>query len=175
MFVLMSTFFIYPSNYALETASAGIMSQEMIATVMALMDVVAFAGGLSFVTIKSRLRANAHFAAPALFFAGYVLLVISHGVILSMLGSFLVGFANGAGIPCIIAAASRKAGKAAATTVMPKLSAAMYMGQFLSPFIMTAVNALLGRSGLPHLPFCFAALLAAILAVLAVRLRSEER
>ena len=46
MFILMSVFFIYPSNYAIETANDGFLSQQGIATVMALMDVVAFLGGL---------------------------------------------------------------------------------------------------------------------------------
>ena len=35
MFILMSAFFIYPSNYAIETAKDGFLSQQGIATVMA--------------------------------------------------------------------------------------------------------------------------------------------
>lgn len=174
MFVLMSIFFIYPSNFALETASAGIMSQEAIATVMALMDVVAFAGGLCFVTIKGSLKGRAHYVAPLLFLAGYTLLAVSHSVIITVIGSFLIGFANGAGIPCIIAAASRKAGRDAGTTVMPMLSAAMYLSQFASPLIMSVVTFVLGRTGLVHVPFWFAAVLAVIFILIGAKLSRSE-
>ncbi len=61
-------------------------------------------------------------------------------------------------IPCIIASASKKAGRDAGTTAMPMLSAAMYLSQFSSPFIMSVVKTLFGRSGIAHLPFWFAAL-----------------
>ncbi len=174
MFILMSAFFIYPSNYALETAKDGIMSQEMIATVMALMDVVAFFGGLCYVRLRKSIGGSTHFVAPALFLIGYLLLSTASGAVVSVIGSFLVGFANGAGIPCIIAAASHKAGKTAVSTVMPLLTAAMYIAQFLSPFMVSAVAVICGGLGLNHLPFAFAAVLAIILAALAFRMRRSE-
>ncbi len=175
MFILMSTFFIYPSNYALEAGKSGSISQEAIATIMALMDVVAFVGGLAFVHIKRSLKENAHFIPPVLFLAGYLIIAFTDGVALSVLGSFLIGFANGAGVPCIIAAASKKAGKEAVSTVMPLISAALYMGQFLSPFIMSLVNAGFGNIGLAHLPFCFASALAVCMIFMAFKLRNAEK
>ena len=175
MFILMSTFFIYPSNFALETAKDGFLSQQGIATVMALMDVVAFLGGLCFIGLKKNLKENTHFVAPVLFFTGYVLMFISGGAAMTVIGSFFVGFANGAGVPCIIAAASQKAGKTAVSTVMPLLSAALYMGQFLSPFIMSLVSAVFGGTITTHLPFAFAAVLAVILAAIGFCLRKTEK
>ena len=175
MFVLMSTFFLYPSNYAIETARDGFLSQQAIATVMALMDVVAFAGGLCYVKIRKAAGSNAHFAAPALFFIGYMLMAFAPSATISVIGSFMVGFANGAGIPCIIAAASHKAGKEAVSTVMPLISAAMYIAQFLSPFIMSGVSAVLSSTGLRHIPFIWAAILALILAAFAVSMRKAEQ
>ena len=38
MFLLMSTFFIYPANFAMETISEGIIPQNYIAVIMAGMD-----------------------------------------------------------------------------------------------------------------------------------------
>ena len=52
MFLLMSTFFIYPANFAMETISEGIIPQNYIAVIMAGMDFVAFCGGLLFVRAK---------------------------------------------------------------------------------------------------------------------------
>lgn len=174
MFVLMSAFFIYPSNYAIETAKEGFLSQQGIATVMALMDVVAFLGGLCYVKIRSTFGSNAHFAAPALFCAGYLIMAFAPNAVLSVTGSFMVGFANGAGIPCIIAAASHKAGKEAVSTVMPLLSAAMYIAQFVSPFIMSFVTLIAGGAGIDHLPFIWAAILALILAIFAACMKRSE-
>lgn len=142
---------------------------------MALMDVIAFMGGLAFVHIKKMIRENAHFTAPVLFMIGYLILSFSNGVVLSVIGSFFVGFANGAGVPCIIAAASRKAGKEAVSTVMPLISAALYLGQFVSPFVMSAVTTVFGGMGFEHLPFCFAVVLAAILTVIAFFMRKAEK
>ena len=141
---------------------------------MALMDVIAFFGGLAFVHIRKRFMENAHFTAPVLFLMGYLILTLSDGIVLSVVGSFLVGFANGVGVPCIIAAASKKAGKEAVSTVMPLISAALYLGQFLSPFVMSVVTALFGRMGLPHLPFLFATVLAILMTVIAFFMRKAE-
>ena len=174
MFILMSTFFLYPSNYAIETAKEGFLSQQGIATVMALMDVVAFLGGLCYVKIRGVLGSNAHFVAPMLFFAGYLIMATASVAAMSVAGSFMVGFANGAGIPCIIAAASHKAGKEAVSTVMPLLSAAMYIAQFLSPFIMSIVSKAVGNAVTGHLPFLWAAVLAAVLAVFAAGMKRSE-
>ena len=175
MFILMSTFFIYPSNYAIETAKDGLLSQQGIATVMALMDVVAFFGGLTYVRIRAAAGSYAHFTAPILFVIGYIILAFVPNAVLSIIGSFMVGFANGSGIPCIISAASHKAGKEAVSTVMPLLSASMYIAQFLSPFVMSAVSAAVGGAGFNHLPFIWAAVLGIILMIVAVRLRTAEK
>ena len=49
MFLLMSSFFLYPANFALETTAEGLIPQQFIAVIMAMMDLVAFLGGLLFV------------------------------------------------------------------------------------------------------------------------------
>ena len=174
MFILMSVFFIYPSNYAIEAAKDGFLNQQGVATVMALMDVVAFLGGLCYVKIRGILASNTHFVAPALFFAGYMIMAFASNAVLSIIGSFMVGFSNGAGIPCIIAAASHKAGKEAVSTVMPLLSAAMYIAQFLSPFIMSVVTKAAGNARFAHLPFIWAAILSVILAVFAAYMKKSR-
>lgn len=71
--------------------------------------------------------------APVLFLLGFLLLTLLGGWPGTLLGSACIGFANGVGIPFLISEASMQAGKSAASTVMPLLSAAMYLAQFLSP------------------------------------------
>ena len=118
---------------------------------------------------------NAHFTAPVLFCAGYLIMTFAPNAAMTIIGSFMVGFANGVGIPCIIAAASHKAGKDAVSTVMPLLSAALYIAQFLSPFILSVVTAVAGGLRIHHLPFLWAAILAVILILLAHSMKRSER
>lgn len=159
MFLLMSIFFIYPANFAMETAAEGIIPQNYIAVIMASMDFIAFLGGLLFVSAKKALGGNTKFLAPVCFLAGYLLLAAAGGWAGTLIGSVFIGFANGAGIPFIMTEASMKAGKAAATTVMPLISAALYLAQFVSPVLMSIVRTIFGE-GAAHLPYWFAVVLA---------------
>lgn len=160
MFLLMTIFFIYPTNFAIEVAREGIIQQKYIALIMAMMDLIAFFGGLLFVTVKKALGNKSKFLAPVLFLAGYLLLALVGGWLGTLTGSVLIGFANGAGIPYIISSASQKAGRSAVTTVMPLLSAALYLAQFLCPILMSAVT--LGFGDVQRLPYFFAGVLSVI-------------
>ena len=61
-------------------------------------------------------------------------------------GSALIVIANGIGVPYLNTIGSVKAGKEAATTVMPLLSAALYTGQFVSPLIVSPIASAAGTS-----------------------------
>ena len=159
MFLLMMIFFLYPTNFAIETAKDGIISQQWIAVIMAFMDLVAFFGGLSFIYIKKLFKNSTLLISPVLFLIGYLFLSLGKGWIGALIGSAIVGFANGSGVPAIISAASLKAGKSAVSTVMPLISAALYLAQFLTPFAMSAISWI----NVPHLPYWFAAALSLVL------------
>lgn len=163
IFLLMLTFFIYPSNFAIETLREGIILQSLISVIMAGMDILAFFGGLAFVIVKRSLRDNTKFFAPLLFLLGYALLCFG-GWAGTIAGSVFIGFANGAGIPFLISEASKKAGKTAAATVMPMLSAALYLAQFAAPIVMSCVSAALPE-GITHLPYCTAVVFAALFVI----------
>ena len=171
MFLLMSAFFVYPANFALETAANGVLPQGWIAAVMAGADLVAFFGGLLFVHLRCALGRHTRYLAPLLFLAGYVLLVYPGGVTGTLAGSACIGFANGVGIPYLISESSLRAGKSAAATVMPLLSAALYLAQFLSPLLLSAVQALCGN--IAHLPYWYAAVLALLFLLCSVFLPKE--
>lgn len=162
MFVLMFSFFVFPSSFAIETIKEGIIEQKYISIIMAGMDLVAFAGGLSFVHIKKRMGINTRFAAPAMFLAGYLCLFAIGGWAGALTGSVLVGFANGLGIPFLISTASRKAGKTAATSVIPLLSIAMYLAQFTTPMLLGAAETLLAVFMAEKLPYLTAAVSSAV-------------
>ena len=156
MFLLMVTFFIFPCEFALETAKEGIIPQQFISVIMAGMDLVAFLGGLSFVFVKKIAGKQTRIVAPLLFVIGYLFLAFDGGWSGAILGALFVGFANGLGIPYLIATASKKAGRAAGSTVMPLLSAALYLAQFLTPMILSSVSSFFASVQVTHLPYCIA-------------------
>lgn len=163
MFLHMAMFFIYPTNFAIETVKEGIIPAGFVAIIMAGMDLVAFFGGLLFVKTKHILKKQMRFCAPVIFLIGYILMALIGGWTGVLLGSVFVGFANGVGVPFIMSEASMKAGKTAATTVMPMLSAALYLGQFLSPVLTGAVACIFGE--VLYLPYYFG-IVVSIVAVL---------
>lgn len=163
MFLLMTAFFLYPANFAIVTAAEGMIPAKYTSVIMAGMDLVAFFGGLLFVSVKKLCGRYTKYAAPVLFTVGYALLAFTDGGWAGVLiGSACVGFANGCGVPCIISAASRAAGRSAATDVMPLISAALYLAQFVSPFLLSLVRDITA-SGAVRLPYYTAVAVSVIL------------
>ena len=160
IFLLMTIFFIYPANFAIVTAAEGIVPISLCAVIMAGCDLIAFGGGLAFVWVKRISGRFAKLVAPTLFLLGYCLLAFVGGWVGTLAGSALIGFSNGVGIPYIISTASANEGKAAATTVMPMISAAMYLAQFLSPFLLSLVSGI--GSAPVKLPYYLAVAVSAI-------------
>ena len=153
MFLVMILFFIYPTNFAL-TAS-GTLSEMGVTLTMVGLDVVAFLVGLCFGFLMKRFAAQMKYIAPLGFAAGYLCLATGSGLVWLLLGSAFIGIANGIGVPYLNTIGSVKAGKEAATTVMPLLSAALYLGQFLSPLIVSPAAVATGTS--PYvIAFCIA-------------------
>ena len=144
MFLVMVLFFIYPTNFAL-TAS-GTLSDMGVTLTMVGLDIVAFLVGLAFGTMMKRFAAQMKYVAPLGFAAGYLCLAAGNGIVWLLLGSSFIGIANGIGVPYLNTIGSVKAGKEAATTVMPLLSAALYLGQFISPLIVSPAASLAGTS-----------------------------
>ena len=173
MFLLMVTFYIYPTNFAIEVASEGVIPQQYVAIIMAFMDFVAFLGGLFFVKVKILFQKKTRFVAPILFLIGYLLMTLVGGWIGNLTGSVFIGFANGMGIPYIISTASKKAGLSAVTTVIPLISAALYLAQFLTPMIVSFVTSLVG-SGVLHLPYWTAIVCAICFLLWSHRIKDEE-
>ena len=102
---------------------------------------------------KKRVGINTKFVAPVLFLAGYLALLLLGGWPGAIIGSACIGFANGLGIPFIMSTAGQSAGRAAATTIMPMLSMALYLAQFTTPMILSVIG---------NLPYLAAACSAAL-------------
>ena len=139
MLLLMMIFFIFPTNFAIIAHQQTTLSTEVITIIMVGLDVVAFFVGLVFGSLMHTFRQPIKYFAPLFFLLGYVAYLIP-SVATILLGSVFIGIANGVGVPYLNTIASIKGGKNSATTVMPLLSAALYLGQFVSPLVVMPLS-----------------------------------
>ena len=142
MLLLMMIFFIFPTNFAIIARQLTTLSTEAVTLMMVGLDVVAFFVGLVFGSLMHTFRKPIKYFAPLFFLLGYAAYLIPE-VATILLGSVFIGIANGVGVPYLNTIASIKGGRNSATTVMPLLSAALYLGQFLSPLIVMPLSKVL--------------------------------
>lgn len=137
MLLVMILFFIYPTRFAICAHMGTDLSNNTITFIMVGLDLVAFLMGLVFGKMMNGFRKGMKYLPPVCFIAGYLLLSLGTSLSLMLAGSAFIGIANGIAVPYLNTIASIKAGKEAASTVMPLLSSALYLGQFISPLIVT--------------------------------------
>ena len=139
MLLLMMIFFVFPTNFAIIAHQQTSLSNEAITMIMVGLDVVAFFVGLVFGPLMHWFRQPVKYFTPLFFLLGYAVYLVP-SVTMILLGSAFIGIANGVGVPYLNTIASIKGGKNSATTVMPLLSAALYLGQFVSPLVVMPLS-----------------------------------
>lgn len=137
MLLLMMIFFIYPTNFAITAHEQMGLGLHTTTLIMVGLDLIAFFAGLAFGQLMQIFRTPIKYFAPLFFLVGYLCFALAHGILLLLVGAVFTGVANGVGVPYLNTIASIKGGRNSATTVMPLLSASLYLGQFLSPVIVT--------------------------------------
>ena len=143
MLLLMMIFFIYPTNFAITAEEQAGLSLTTTTLIMVGLDLVAFFAGMAFGQLMNIFREPMKYIAPVFFLIGYLFFAVAHSIMPLLIGAVFTGIANGVGVPYLNTIASIKGGRNSATTVMPLLSATLYMGQFLSPIIVTPLSRLL--------------------------------
>ena len=143
MLLLMMIFFIYPTNFAITAEEQTGLSLTTTTLIMVGLDLVAFFAGMAFGQLMNIFREPMKYIAPVFFLIGYLFFAVAHSIMPLLIGAVFTGIANGVGVHYLNTIASIKGGRNSATTVMPLLSAALYMGQFLSPIIVTPLSRLL--------------------------------
>lgn len=143
MLLLMMIFFIFPTNFAIIAREQTGLPAHAITLIMVGLDVVAFFVGVFFGRLMRVFRRGLKYFAPSFFFVGYLSFALAGSMALLVVGAVFIGIANGVGVPYLNTIASIKGGRNSATTVMPLLSAALYMGQFVSPVVVTPLAGVL--------------------------------
>ncbi len=136
MLLLTMVFFVFPTNFAIITGKQLGIDTGIITLLMVALDLLAFFVGLVFGKMMGKFRTTIKFFPPFALIIGYSFYAGASNMAMILVGSAFIGLANGVGVPYLMTIASIKGGKNSATTVMPLLSAALYLGQFISPIII---------------------------------------
>ncbi len=134
-------FFAFVSNFAL--AARGVFSARGVTLAMVGVDVVAAAAGFAFGRLFRAAPGVAKYVPPVLFVAGFGLLAAGAGRAGMLAAGALLGAANGFGVPYYNTVASLEGGSGSVTTILPLLSAALFLGQFACPPVVDAIASLL--------------------------------
>ncbi len=143
MVLVMILFFVYPTNFALTARQNPHLSIGGITLIMVGLDAVAMIAGMCFGKMMNSLSRQMKYIAPLCFLFGYGFLSIGSELVWLLAGSAFIGIATGLGVPYLNTIASIKGGRNASTTVMPLISAALYMGQFISPLVISPLSRLI--------------------------------
>ena len=138
--LLTMVFFVFPTNFAIITGKQLGIDTTTITLLMVALDLLAFFVGLGFGKMMDSFRTSIKFFSPVAFIIGYAFYAYADNMVMILIGSAFIGLANGVGVPYFMTIASIKGGRNSATTVMPMLSAALYMGQFISPIIIIPLS-----------------------------------
>lgn len=141
MLLCMGIFFVFVTNFAI--TETGSFDAIQVTWLMVGTDLIAFFVGMLFGKIMNVMPRQMKFMAPLAFLVGFALLAFCQGTTSALLGCIFIGIANGLGIPYLNTIASIKGGKESVTTVMPLISASLYLGQFFSPIVVGATSSCL--------------------------------
>ena len=143
MLLLTMVFFVFPTNFAIITSRQLQLDTTAITLIMVALDLLAFFVGLVFGHLMHRFRTSIKFFPPIVLIIGYAFYAEASNVAMLLIGSAFIGVGNGIGVPYLLTIASIKGGKNSATTVMPLISASLYLGQFISPILILPLAELL--------------------------------
>lgn len=141
MLLLMMIFFIFPTNFAITAAKVTRLSTTQVTMLMVGLDIIATIVGLMFGQLINMFRKPIKYFPAIFFLLSYACFITSKGSIdIIIIGCIFSGIANGIGVPYLNTIASIKGGNNSVTTVMPLLSASLYLGQFISPIVVTPLS-----------------------------------
>lgn len=140
MLLLTMIFFVFPTNFAIISSRQLHLDTGTITLLMVALDLLAFFVGLIFGKLMRLFRNVIKYFPPLCMIIGYIFYAEANNITMLLVGSAFIGLGNGIGVPYLLTIASIKGGKNSATTVMPLISAALYLGQFISPIIMLSLS-----------------------------------
>ncbi len=151
MMLTMMLFFVFVTNFARTSMANPLVGPLVLTALMASRDIMALFIDLSYGRIARRFEAILPYIAPVTFLVGFAFLVISNDIVILFIGMIFLAIANGVGIPQLNTVASWHGGRESVVTVMPLMSAAFFLGEFLSPIIVRPISAVIGTPTAPYI------------------------
>ncbi|WKY48407.1 MFS transporter [Eubacteriaceae bacterium ES3] len=164
IFLTMVIFYALPSNFAIIVNQEGVIPTSLVGLIMSVQNICAFITGLTFTKLTSRFGKFSPYFAAIVLSLGFFSLSFSEALLPLLVGLFLVGIGLGTLVPIINSQIPYFVEKENITSAMALVSAALYSGQFLSPFILDFLKNLFNINNL-YAPYYLASLLGVVLLV----------
>lgn len=164
-FLLMLGFYAIPVNLAIFIEENGLGGAPVAGLAISLITASGFLGGISFARIKKITRSF----LPSLLFAimalGYFILSFAINLNQVFIGGLIVGLGLGWSLPALYIGATKAGGDGFGVQTMAVVSSMAFLGQFMSPIVLTFMGNVLGNSSsrfvFYQVAICFAVLLLA--------------
>ncbi|MBQ0016314.1 MAG: MFS transporter [Bacteroidales bacterium] len=160
MMLTMMLFFTFVINFANITLHSGAVALGIMTLLMATRDALALVIDLNYMRIARHNRQILPYVAPITFLIGFAALAYSTQIGFLIIGIVCLAIANGVGIPQLNTVVAIRGGKDVVTSVMPYMSIAFFLGEFLTPFVVRPTSKLLG--GFDTAPYVVGIIIACI-------------
>ncbi len=172
IFMVMIIFYALPSNFSMIATNAAIVPIALVGLLMAVQNLTAFLIGMKLDLVLNILRGKASQIAVLTLIAGFLLESTLSSHIATISGLVLIGFGLGIIIPVTNSQIANSISRNKIASAMSVMSAFLFLGQFLSPFIIDALSSGLKLSMLQS-PYYLAAGISTLLFILLLFLPSK--
>ncbi|HPJ02205.1 MAG TPA: MFS transporter [Candidatus Limiplasma sp.] len=142
MFVVMVVLCVVPASFSMIATHYALVPAAVIGVLMSTMNLAAFLTGLIAARIVDFTRKYTQLFAGLLFVVSFLTMSATGSVVLSTLGLFGVGAGIGVMVSVLQSQIARRASKEYVTAAMAITTAVIYFGQFISPILIEAIQAL---------------------------------
>ncbi|NPV39852.1 MAG: MFS transporter [Anaerolineae bacterium] len=169
MFITMIIFYALPSNFSIIMTKENLVPTSFIGLLMSVQNITAFTTGLALSIILKIVGRYTKYFASGILALGFFSLSFTNHIVTVVLGLVALGVGLGTLVPMLNDQISYHVDKEKMTSAMSIMSAMLYLGQFLSPFIIDGIQSIFHLQGM-QMPFYLAMILSLALLISFVKI-----
>jgi MFS family permease len=169
MFITMIIFYALPSNFSIIMTKENLVPTSFIGLLMSVQNITAFTTGLALSIILKIVGRYTKYFASGILALGFFSLSFTNHIVTVVLGLVALGVGLGTLVPMLNDQISYHVDKEKITSAMSIMSAMLYLGQFLSPFIIDGIQSIFHLQGM-QMPFYLAMILSLALLISFVKI-----
>ncbi len=169
MFITMIIFYALPSNFSIIMTKENLVPTSFIGLLMSVQNITAFTTGLALSVILKIVGRYTKYFASGILALGFFSLSFTNHIVTVVLGLVALGVGLGTLVPMLNDQISYHVDKEKMTSAMSIMSAMLYLGQFLSPFIIDGIQSIFHLQGM-QMPFYLAMILSLALLISFVKI-----